>query len=73
LKDVDPSSPEFVDLGDTTKKNKWGNNAYHLHLDSNPSSLIPADAHAACLQLVNQMLGVTVHKEDEQSLTGFMI
>jgi hypothetical protein len=36
LKDVDPSNPEFVDLGDTTKKNKWGNNAYHLSSIATP-------------------------------------
>lgn len=73
LMDYDPQAPNSWFFGDSTKKNKWGNTrAYHLHLDSNPSALIPPNSHTMpAFSFANQMLGVTVHKEDEQSATGF--
>jgi Cu2+-containing amine oxidase len=73
LIDVNPQAPKSWFFGDDTKKNKWGNTrAYHLRLDQNPSSLIPTNSHTLpAFNFANQMLGVTVYKEDEQTLTGF--
>jgi Cu2+-containing amine oxidase len=73
LLNVDPQNPTSWFFGDSTKKNKWGNTrAYHLKLDSNPSSQIPEDSHVLpAFNFARQMLGVTVYKENEQTLTGF--
>eukprot|EP00541_Cyclophora_tenuis_P011894 CAMPEP_0116550624 /NCGR_PEP_ID=MMETSP0397-20121206/5527_1 /TAXON_ID=216820 /ORGANISM="Cyclophora tenuis, Strain ECT3854" /LENGTH=189 /DNA_ID=CAMNT_0004075469 /DNA_START=212 /DNA_END=781 /DNA_ORIENTATION=- len=72
LMSIDPTKPKEWIFGDTTQTNEWGNTrAYAIRLDHNPSSVIPDGSHTLpAYNYAQQMLGVTVYKDEESTLTG---
>jgi diamine oxidase len=72
LMSINPMAPKEWFFGDTTSKNKWGNTrGFTLHLDQNPSSMIPEGHHSLpAYDYGKNMLAVTLQKEDEQTISG---
>jgi Cu2+-containing amine oxidase len=73
LMNIDPAAPKTWLFGDTTNRNKWGSStkAYALYLDQNPRHLVDPESHIfPAFNFYNQILAVTVYKEEETTSTG---